>query len=305
MNAKGEHPLGGKVSGTMFSLHHRRRRLALSLAASSSLLAALAFVACADDDKTTPNVTNTEADATPEASPPVVVTNDKESKQVGKVVRAQSDDERVPGVTVTVGSNTAVTGATGEYEVLVPRNAPYAPKFSAPGFYTLLEQELIVKTEVFKRGGSTLLPTETADFLAGLLPGRNKDKGFLVVKVNPLPPCDTEEGSTLAIDPPGDAKLSYFSGPLPASSQTSVKGGTDFSAAFYNIEPNVPVTVTVTSPKCKQVAFPIDIPVNDDPANVVTYTGKQTTQPGETLAYLRVYLKDPIAPAGDAGADAQ
>jgi hypothetical protein len=287
----------------MFSTR-RFRNLALFAVLTNSL-AALAFMsACGDDDKTTPNVTDTDGGTgTPEASPPVVVTNDKESKQVGKVVRAQSEDERVPGVTVKVGSNTAVTGATGEYEVLVPRNTPYSPTFAAPDFYTLLEQELIVKNPVFQRGGSTLLPRETADFLAGLLPGRNKEKGFLVVKVNPLPPCDTEEGSTLTIDPPGEAKISYFSGALPASSQTSVKGGTTFSAAFYNIEPNVQVTVTVNSPKCKQVAFPIDIPVNDDPANVVTYTGKQTTQPGESLAYLRVYIKDPLSGSGDAGND--
>jgi hypothetical protein len=141
-----------------------------------------------------------------------------------------------------------------------------------------------------------MLLTATADLLAGLLPGRKKELGFLVVKVNPMAPCLSEEGSTLTIDPPGEAKLSYFGGSLPDSQQESIKAGTEFSAAFYNVDIGVPLKVTVKSPSCMQVPFPIDI-------GDVTYTGVQKAEAGEALAYLRVYIKDPVV--ADAGADAQ
>ena len=138
------------------------------------------------------------------------------------------------------------------------------------------------------------MPVATADFLAGLLPGRNADKGLVVVKVNPQPPCASEEGATLTIDPPGEAKLTYFNGSLPQTSLTAVKAGSTFSAAFYNVEVGVPLKITVTSPECGQVPFPIDV-------GDVTYTGALTAEPGNALSYVRLYIKDPVV--ADAGAD--
>ena len=274
------------------------RRLALPSALVSALLASIAVLACGDDDTTgsTPSSSDGDGDGGADAQPdaPVVVTNDKESKQTGKIIRAQTEDEGVPGATVTAGGKSVTTNANGEYEIIVPRNAPYQMTVAAPEYFKLLEQEMILKKETLARGSTNLLPTATATLLAGLLPGRNAEKGFVVVKVNPQPPCTSEEGATVAIDPPGEAKIAYFNGSLPESSRTTVKAGSTFSAAIYNVEVGVPLKVTVTSPECAQAPFPIDV-------GDVTYTGALTAEPGDALSYMRVYIKDAVV--GDAGTD--
>ena len=268
------------------------RRLALPFTFVSALFASI--VACGDDDSTgsTPSTTDGGADAQPDV--PAVVTNDTESKQTGKINRAQTEDEGVPGATVTAGGKSVTTNANGEYEIIVPRNAPYQMTVAAPEYFKLLEQEMILKKETLARGSTNLLPTAPANLLAGLLPGRKAEKGFVVVKVNPQPPCASEEGATVSIDPPGEAKIAYFNGSLPDSSRTTVKAGSTFSAAFYNVEVGVPLKVTVTSPECAQALFPIDV-------GDVTYTGALMAEPGDALAYMRVYIKDPVV--ADAGAD--
>ena len=269
------------------------RRFALALSIACGLFAS--FAACSDDESTgsTPSTNDGGADAQPD-SPPAVVTNDSESKQTGKIIRAQSEDDGVPGATVTAGGNSVTTNATGEYEIIVPRNTPYRMTVAAPEYFKLLEQEMILTKETLDRGKTNLLPTETATFLAGLLPDRKAEKGLVVVKVNPLPPCTSEEGSTLSIDPPGEAKITYFNGSLPQSSLEAVKAGSTFSAAIYNVEVGVPLTITVTSPQCSQAPFPIDV-------GDVTYTGALTAEAGEALSYMRVYIKDAVIP--DAGSD--
>ncbi len=268
------------------------RRVAPLLMLVSALFASIA--GCGDDDATgtTPATTDGGPDAQPDV--PVVVTNENESKQTGKIIRAQTDDEGVPGATVTAGGKSVTTNANGEYEIIVPRNAPYQMTVAAPEYFKLLEQEMILKKETLARGSTTLLPTATANLLAGLLPGRKAEKGFVVVKVTPQPPCASEEGATVSIDPPGEAKVAYFDGSLPDSSRTTVKAGSTFSAAFYNVEVGVPLKVIVTSSECSQAPFPIEV-------GDVTYTGALTAEPGEALAYMRVYIKDPII--SDAGAD--
>ena len=268
------------------------RRLALALLSVSAVCASIA--ACGDDDTTGSNPPGDDAGADAPLDVAVSVTNENEAKQTGKIIKAQTENEGVPGATVTVAGNSVTTNAAGDYEIIVPRNAPYQMTVSAPDYYKLLEQEMILKQETLARGTTTLLPTATANLLAGLLTGRKPEKGLVVVKVNPQPPCTTEEGSTLTIDPPGEAKITYFNGSLPQTSLTAVKAGSTFSAAFYNVEVGVPLKITVTSPECAQAPFPIDL-------GDVTYTGALTAEAGEALAYMRVYIKDPIAP--DAGGD--
>ncbi|MBX3209028.1 MAG: hypothetical protein KF764_28605 [Labilithrix sp.] len=269
------------------------RPSAVFLGFTAGLVALAAITAaCGDDDSGGGAPAADGGDAQTDA--PVVITNDTESKQSGKIIRAQTEDEGVEGATVTVAGKTATTNAAGDYELLVPRNTPYRMTVAKEGFYKLLEQEWIVKKETLERGSTNLLLTATANLLAGLLPGRDPAKGLVVVKVTPLPPCTSEEGATLAIDPPGDAKVAYFSGSLPDSQQSSVKAGAAFSAAFYNVAVGVPLKVVVSSSECAQVAFPVDV-------GDVTYTGVLEAEPGDALSYFRVYMKDAAIP--DAGSD--
>ncbi|MCW5831239.1 MAG: hypothetical protein KIS78_02130 [Labilithrix sp.] len=269
------------------------RPSALVLSVGTFVAAAAAAAACGDDDGGTV-APGADGGGEAQADAPVVITDDTESKQSGKIIRAQTEDEGVEGATVTVAGKSATTNAAGDYELVVPRNTPYRMTVAGEGFYKLLEQEWILKKETLERGSTNLLPTATANLLAGLLPGRDPEKGLVVVKVTPLPPCTTEEGATLSIEPPGEAKLTYFAGSLPDSQQTSVKAGAAFSAAFYNVEVGVPLAIVVRSPQCAQAAFPVEV-------GDVTYTGALSAEAGEALAYFRVYIKDP--PIADAGAD--
>ncbi len=241
----------------------------------------MAAAAACGDDEVTATTPATDAGSATETGPVVVGSN--EVKQTGKIVRAQATSEVVEGATVTIATKSVTTSATGNYEIAVPKGTPVQMTVTAPDFFKLIEQEYILQNDL-DRGETQLLKTGTANLLAGVLnPPRDATKGLLVVSVRVQPPCASEEGTTLTIDPPG-ASLSYVGASgLPDSTQSAVKQGTAFSAIFYNVEPGVNVRVTANSPSCEQVAFPID-------ADGVTLTGNQKTEAGEALSFLRVYL---------------
>ena len=214
-----------------------------------------------------------------------------EAKQKGRVIDA-IDKFGVAGATVSIAGKTALTKDDGTYEIVVPRNTPYRMSVTASGHYKLNEQEWIVKKEAFDRTDTSLLSTDIANLLASFLPPRDAAKGLLVVRVNPLPPCDSEQGATLSIEPVGASKITYFSGGRPNKSATSTTKDESFSAAFSDVDISVPIRVTVSSPTCEQVAFPVDY-------QDVTYTGVQQTEPGEVLSYIRVFIgPKKIADAG-------
>ncbi len=266
------------------------RRLGFVFTLASLVCASI--VACGDDDDATVN--DPSQDGGSDGQQDVAVASENEAKQTGKIIKAQTENEGVAGATVTAGNTSVTTNAAGDYEMIVPRNTPYRMTVSAPDYFKLLEQEVIVKTASLARGNTNLLPTATANLLAGLLPDRKAEKGLVVVKVNPLPPCTSEEGSVVTIDPPGEAKVTYFEGSFPKTSLTAAKAGATFSAAIYNVEVGVPLKVTVTSPDCAEVAFPVDV-------GDVTYTATLSAEPGEALSYMRVFIRDTAEP--DAGGD--
>lgn len=252
-----------------------------------------AVAACGDDDNA-PVSPGSDGGAASDGGGPVVPSAN-EVKQTGKIVRAQATDEAVEGATVAVADESTTTNAAGEYELAVPKGTPTQMVVTAPDFYKLIEQEWIVGADL-ARGETQLLKTATANLLAGVLnPPRDPQKGLLVVSVRVQPPCASEEGATLAIDPPGQAKITYVGGSgLPDSTLSAVKQGTAFSAIFYDVEPGATVHVTATSPTCEQVPFPIDV-------DGVTLTGNQKTEAGEALSFMRVYLGP--AKSADAGTD--
>lgn len=239
-------------------------------------------IACSDDS--TPNGVSpgsdsgAATDAGVDTGPVVVGSN--EVKQTGRTVYASDPSAGVQS-TVTIAGKSVSTDGNGNYEIAVPKDTPYTMTVTAPDFYKLIEQEWIVKQDL-PAGDTSMLPVALANILAGSL-NRDKTKGLLVVSVRPQTPCTSEEGTTLAITPAGSAKVAYVDGTTPDTSLTAVKQGSRFSAFFYDVDPNVDVTVTATSPTCNQTAFRIDI-------DGKTFTGKQTTEPGEVLSFLRIYL---------------
>jgi hypothetical protein len=273
----------------------RRMPVAILFATASALPVAvgLAFGCGGSSPHDVSVASGSGTDASGEAA--AVVPTGEQAKQTGRIIRAQSTDG-VEGATVTVGTTSAATRPTGEYELEVPKGVPYQMTVTADGFFKLLEQEWILKKDTLARGDTNLLITQTANLLANFLPDRKKEKGIVVVRIEVLAPCTTEDGSTLTIEPAGEAKVAYFSGNFPSPSQRAVQGGTLFSGVFYNVDVGVPVKVGVTSPTCAAVPFPFDV---DD----VTYTGNNKAEPDESLSYHRVYLRELLSPIRDAGAD--
>jgi hypothetical protein len=218
------------------------------------------------------------------------------AKQTGKIVVALQNVP-LPGATVTIGSASAQSKPDGTYEIGITKGSPLQMQVTAEDYYKLFEQEYVVKTDTFDRGESSLLSKAVASTLVSFLQGRDDKKGLLIVKVQPVAPCDSEEGTVVSLDPPGSSMVRYISGGIPSNSLTAAKKGESFHAVVYNIDLGAPVNVKLTSPLCKQKAFPVDV-------DNVTYTGKnQKVEGGEVLSFMRVFLGDKQA-AADAGDDA-
>lgn len=261
------------------------RRAPLVLAVALVVTQAVALSSCASDDEAPPGP-KAGSGALDASSPSGDV------EQSGRIVIARSEDQPLEGATVAVGDRTTTTKADGTYELAVPRGAPYTTTVTALDHYKHIEQEWIADKDV-KRVDTNLLPKPLAALLEAFLPGRDRAKGVLVVRVAPVRGCDDEGGATLTLEPAGAAKLRYFAGGLPSSTTQSVTKGESLSAAFYDVEVGVPLRVTVASPVCTPLGFPI---AEDD----VTYTGNVRAEAGEALSYVRVFLG---AKTSDAGAD--
>jgi len=229
-------------------------------------------------------------DATPEAAAEASFSG---PTQTGRIIDAVGKTG-VAAAVVTIAGQTATTGDDGTYAIGIPKNVPYSMTVTAPDHFKLDEQEWIVKTDLFDRGDTSLLSTSTASFLSGLLPTRDPAKGMLAVRIYPLPPCTSEQGSTLSLSPAGTSKLTYFMGGLPNQGATVTTKDQSFSGVFTDVDVAVPLTVTVTSPDCEQVPFPLDY-------GGVTLTGKQQAEPGDVVSYIRVFIGP--AKIKEAGAD--
>jgi hypothetical protein len=258
-------------------------------------VSASALFACGSDDGSTGATIGSgpeagEAAADTAAPPP----STSEAKQKGRIIDAITKFG-ITGATVAVGAKSAVTAADGTYEIVVPRDTAYSMSVTESEHYKLDEQPWILKAATFDRGDTALLSTDIANLLASLLPPRDPAKGLLVVKIIPLPPCDSEQGSTLSIAPAGTAKVTYFAGGEPNKAATSATKGEVFSGGFSDVDIDVPLTVTVSSPTCEAIPFPVDY-------DGVTYTGSQRTEGGAALSYLRVFIGP--KKAIDAGPDA-
>jgi hypothetical protein len=271
----------------------------LSAALSASVLVATAAlgaaVACSSSSNDTPATPGTaeggggNTDAPAESAAEAATVSGPAQK--GRIIDALGKTG-VASAVVTIAGQTATTGDDGTYVIAMPKNVPYSMTVTAPDHFKLDEQEWIVKTDLFDRGDTSLLATSTAGFLQSLLPPRDAAKGLLAVRIYPLAPCTSEQGATLTLDPPGTSKVTYFKSTLPDKSATSATKDETFSAAFNDVDTGVPLKVTVTSPDCEQVAFPLDY-------SGVTLTGQQKAEPGDVISYIRVFIgPKKIADAG-------
>ncbi len=263
----------------------RARELSFAAVASSlATLALAAAVACSSSsDGATPVAPAVEAGGTDgpqsEAATDAAISG---PKQTGRIIDAVGKTG-VMGATVTVGGKSVTTKDDGTYEIGITKDVPTFMSVTAPDHFKLNEQEWIVKTDLFDRADTSLLSNSTANLLASILPPHDAAKGLLAVRIYPLPPCTSEAGATLAIAPAGAAKLTYFVGGIPSKTATMTAKDESFSGIFTDVEIGVPITITVSSPTCEQVAFPVDY-------LGVTLTGVQKAEPGDVVSYLRVFV---------------
>ena len=265
----------------------------LSAAAVASSLAFAAAVACSSGDGTNPVEPGVEAggaDAQPEAATDAAFTG---PTQTGRIIDAVGKDGVMAAV-VTIGDKSVTTKDDGTYAIGITKDAPTRMSVTAPDHYKLIEQEWIVKSDLFARADTSLLSNSTAGLLATFLPARDPAKGILAVRIYPLAPCTSEAGATIAIEPAGTAKVTYFAGGLPSKTATVTSKGETFAGIFTNVDPGVPIKVVVSSPTCEQLAFPLDY-------DGVTLTGVQKVETGDVVSFIRVFLgPQKIA---DSGAD--
>ena len=226
-----------------------------------------------------PSVEAGGSDAHAEAAPDAPFSG---PTQKGRIIDAVGKDG-VAAAVVSIGGKSITTNADGTYAISITKDAPTSMSVTAPDHFKLNEQEWIVKTDLFDRGDTSLLSTATANLLTGFLPAHDAAKGLLAVRIYPLPPCMSEAGSTIAIEPAGAAQVTYFSGGLPSKTAKVTAKDESFSAIFTDVEVGVALKVVVSSPICEQVAFPVDY-------GGVTLTGMQKAEAGDVVSYIRVFL---------------
>ena len=262
------------------------------LVASGALGAAVACSSSTNSAGATPVTPGAEGGGTDGTAEAAAETSIIGPTQHGRIIDAVGKTG-VAGATVGIAGQTvtATAGDDGTYVMAIPSNVPYSMTVTAPDHFKLDEQEWIVKANFFDRGDTSLLSTSTASFLTGLLPAHDAAKGLLAVRIYPLAPCTSEQGATLSLSPAGTSKLTYFKSSLPSQAATSATKDESFSGVFTDVEPGVPLTVTVNSPDCEQVAFPVDY-------GGVTLTGQQKTEPGDVISYIRVFIGPTKIPDG-------
>jgi hypothetical protein len=278
----------------------RVRELSAAVVASASSLvvaglALAAAVACSSSSSDTANPVAPGVEGGSDAQQPEAAVDAPFTgpTQKGRIIDAVGKTG-VVGAVVSIGGKSITTNDDGSYAISITKDVPTSMAVTEPDHFKLNEQEWIVKSDLFDRGDTSLLSTSTAGLLASFLPTRDPTKGLLAVRIYPLPPCVSEAGSTLAIEPAGAAKLTYFAGGLPSKTAKATSKDESFSGIFTDVEPGVPIKVIVTSPICEQVAFPVDY-------GGVTLTGVQKAEPGDVVSYIRVFLgPNKIA---DSGAD--
>lgn len=195
----------------------------------------------------------------------------------------------VEGTTIKLaGGAQGTTDATGAFAIEVPSNVAYAATITAP-------DHVVADFGEIRLSGDHDQGTFVLSSLAHSVQARefmgNYDpmKAVLLVSIAALPGCSSIAGSTVTVEPAGAAKVRYFLDGKQ-SFESAVFANEEPAAVMWNVEPNVPLSVKVTSPACTQGASPVT-------AGNATYSDKITAKPGGDLAgqlyltYVRVHLR--------------
>jgi hypothetical protein len=195
----------------------------------------------------------------------------------------------VAGATVTVGAQSTTTAADGTYSLKVPAGEPFTmvvTKTTSPAYVQLIEEENVVEGD-YARGDTKLVPTSTAQLLSSALPSYDDTRALVSVELVKTGSCADLGGTTVAVAPSSASALTQYPAACvsPVSSNAYVTDGVFPAAVVYDLAPGT-VSVTATSPKCKQAPFPYT-----DPTTGLTYDGKVETQAGTGTSFVRIFMQ--------------
>lgn len=212
----------------------------------------------------------------PDVPPPANVT------QTGKVLDFVTK-QPVAGATIAAAGQTAISGADGVYSFKVAPGVPFTMSVSGPNRASMFFQERAIDADV-DDGAFLSVDEPTAVLLRSTLTGYDEKLGSISTEVIATGGCASNEGATVSISPAGAAKIVYFKNGLPSASQTSVIANELPAAVIYNVQPGVPVTLSVVHPTCKQIPFPMK-------QGSVEYTGALQVEAGDVTTYASLFVQ--------------
>lgn len=183
---------------------------------------------------------------------------DGAAKVVGQhgVVIDYFKSKPLAGFTVTDGSNSTTTDASGYFLLPAPLGVASAPTVTGP-MYTTLHLPEAMASEADADRGAIPIPS-AADFsLEQSVLGNDQTQALVYITVIKTGACTAIAGGTVTVTSPAGAAVKYFTtqGLPTATAFTEVDGTLNKPAAVvYNIPPGQEVELTINHPTCKPVA---------------------------------------------------
>lgn len=206
----------------------------------------------------------------------------KQTGQIVKYLPCQTTYDPVAGATVTVGTHTTTSDATGNYSLDIEKDTPFVMKVTNTAFVNLSEGETKISAD-YDRGQTRLIPDSVGDILRPALPDYDASGAIITLEVIKQGACTTLKGATITIDPPDPAaKIQY---PSACISPTGDAMTDDVfpSAVIYNLTPGVSHTISITSPTCTMAPYPFAY-------QGLTWDGSVNTETGDAISFVRVFL---------------
>ncbi len=241
--------------------------------------AALAMSACSahhDDGGSAPAPSATTTNPGPVNTDPAFVV------QKGVIIDFDTT-KPVSGALVTAGDQSTTSDDKGVYSLKVHKSMPFDMVVTKPDYVKLVEQSTVLDAD-YDRGKTNFVPLSLGTLLHNTLQGYDAALGVLSVAVLPTGSCTSEAGTKITVSPEGSAKVKYMLNQFPSNTVDEVQKGEFPSAVIYNLQPGVPITVTLHNKSCEQAPFPFA-------HGGITYGASVSTEAGDVTSFQRLFLQ--------------
>ena len=199
------------------------------------------------------------------------------------VVVDYSTAKPVAGVTLTDGTQTHTTDATGSFAFAVPAGVPLSLVLTAPMYTKTYLPELSL-TGDYDRANIPFPDLQLFHLAQQAFDGYDTSRGIVYIVVTAIGSCASVEGGSLTVVIPTDGKVGYFEKRFPTASRTTFKANETPAAAVYNVPAGTQIRVTMTHPTCTMAPFPVTV-------GGVTYTGQVPVEAGDANSVANYYLQ--------------